>query len=667
MLHNAITPLLHWLHNHPQWASFFAFIVAFSESLAIIGSFMPGSAMIITIGMLVGSGVIPMVETFAWAISGAFLGDYISYWIGYHFRDRLCDWWIFKKYPFILNKGKTFFAEHGGKSIIIGRFTGPVRSIIPVTAGMLKMSQTRFFIANALASSLWAIVYITPGILLGAATAELDTKTATHVFFIILLSLLFIWLLSCIIKASSLWCVDKLNRFLDYSWTFMRRHQNLHFITDFLQNPHHPEGHGQLGLALFCIPTLLLSIFFITTTPLSSLDAIVFHVLQSIHTPRLDAFFIAVNLSTYPILLFLYSTLCALWLTYRKNLRASLHLFILSLACAMTVYTLKSWMLPIFRMTSSFTPSHSFPSVHVAIAVTIVGFISFLFSQACQKEHRRFIWWGAGVFLMCISVGQLYLGVHCLSDVIAAWLVGTTWMLLGILAYRRRLCSPLCISELCLVIIFSFITLGGSFVYLQFKQNYQHYRPHYTQFYMSLKQWWTQTQVVLPSYRKNRLGKPDAPLNIQWADTLLHIKKSLLKNGWLQINKSSSVTLLKHIAAKNRSHQLPLLSQLYLNQHPVLTFFKFIDSKQPIVIFYLWDSHIHFTDHTIPLWIGSCTYRTLWHWTHRAKHQAPRTLALHYLQPALASFSWRTLKLHTPSDLKLQQKNHFRLILIKPR
>ena len=64
--------------------------------------------------------------------------------------------------------GKAFFIKHGGKSVFLGRFVGPLRQIIPFVAGVVRMEQRRFVFLNVLGGVLWAYVYIIIGYYFGA-------------------------------------------------------------------------------------------------------------------------------------------------------------------------------------------------------------------------------------------------------------------------------------------------------------------------------------------------------------------------------------------------------------------------------------------------------------------------------------------------------------------
>lgn len=145
VLKSFFAQIIQWLHLNPGWAGFVTFLISLSESLAFIGLLVPGTVIMAAIGTLIGADIIPAGQTIAWAIAGAVAGDSLSYRLGYHFTDHLRDMWPFRRYPQLLAKGEKFFIDHGGKSVFLGRFVGPIRPIIPVIAGMLRMEPRRFF------------------------------------------------------------------------------------------------------------------------------------------------------------------------------------------------------------------------------------------------------------------------------------------------------------------------------------------------------------------------------------------------------------------------------------------------------------------------------------------------------------------------------------------
>ena len=152
-----------WLIANPTWAGLAVFTISMSESLAVIGLFIPGLVMMGIIGALVNTGFLELIPTLMWAILGAIVGDGVSYYIGHRFKEHLPAYWPFRIFPQWLERGKKFFIHHGGKSIIIGRFVGPVRPFIPVVAGMMDMKPREFLIANIFSALVWAPIYMLPG------------------------------------------------------------------------------------------------------------------------------------------------------------------------------------------------------------------------------------------------------------------------------------------------------------------------------------------------------------------------------------------------------------------------------------------------------------------------------------------------------------------------
>src|SRR5699024_1299788 len=94
---------------------------------------------------------------------GAFIGDWLSYIFGYHYKDRIHQLWPFKQKPMLLNQGFYFFRKYGVTSVFIGRFFGPLRAVVPLIAGICRMDKRHFFIANILSAFIWAAGILLPG------------------------------------------------------------------------------------------------------------------------------------------------------------------------------------------------------------------------------------------------------------------------------------------------------------------------------------------------------------------------------------------------------------------------------------------------------------------------------------------------------------------------
>jgi membrane protein DedA with SNARE-associated domain len=150
---------------HEEWAILAAFLVAFAESFCFLSILWPGTAILVGImALLAASGadqsiVIPSIIA---AGIGGTLGYAVSYWIGLYFKDSIPKIWPFKNRPDLIQQGEVFFDKWGGWGVFVGHFFGPVRAVIPVVAGMFRMRQLPFQIANATSAFIWAAGVIAP-------------------------------------------------------------------------------------------------------------------------------------------------------------------------------------------------------------------------------------------------------------------------------------------------------------------------------------------------------------------------------------------------------------------------------------------------------------------------------------------------------------------------
>ena len=78
-----------YFKQFPNQGLLLAFTFAFVESLAIIGSLVPGIILMSYVGYLMGVEAISLKLGLTAVMSGAFLGDYLSYLIGKYYRPSI--------------------------------------------------------------------------------------------------------------------------------------------------------------------------------------------------------------------------------------------------------------------------------------------------------------------------------------------------------------------------------------------------------------------------------------------------------------------------------------------------------------------------------------------------------------------------------------------------
>lgn len=162
-------PLLEFIQAHASWAVALMFVTAFGESFAFLSLLFPGTTLLIAAGTLMKSGTLPYLPVMVGAVLGAVFGDSVSYWIGRRFGGGIARFWPFTRHPALLPSGIQFFERHGGKSVFIGRFFGPIRAVIPLAAGIMLMARGRFWLANIASALVWAPMLLFAGDVVGEA------------------------------------------------------------------------------------------------------------------------------------------------------------------------------------------------------------------------------------------------------------------------------------------------------------------------------------------------------------------------------------------------------------------------------------------------------------------------------------------------------------------
>jgi undecaprenyl-diphosphatase len=163
----------------PDGAFYYSLIgvVAFLESLVAAGVIIPGSSLIVFTGFLALHGRGEIITIILVAVTGAFLGDMFSFWLGARFGQRLLFTKLFQKRKHLLRRAETFFANHGGKSVFFGRFVGPVRGFIPFVAGSAQMNPRAFTLYAIISAILWGLAYPGLGYLAGYSWKNVETWT----------------------------------------------------------------------------------------------------------------------------------------------------------------------------------------------------------------------------------------------------------------------------------------------------------------------------------------------------------------------------------------------------------------------------------------------------------------------------------------------------------
>lgn len=161
--------LIDWLTQHPQWLGLILLIAACIECLAVVGLLVPGTFLLFALAMLAGSGVLGLGETLLLGFVGGLIGDLLSYALGRRYHQNIRSLRGLRNHPEWLIRAEAYVNRYGVASLLVGRFIGPLRPMLPMTAGMLDMPFGRFLLVSVVAAAGWAMAYLLPGWTTGAA------------------------------------------------------------------------------------------------------------------------------------------------------------------------------------------------------------------------------------------------------------------------------------------------------------------------------------------------------------------------------------------------------------------------------------------------------------------------------------------------------------------
>ncbi len=163
-LDSVMTFITDFVRTNEAWAVPVIFILAFGESLAFLSLLFPATVILLGLGALIGESGIPFVPIWLAAVAGAFFGDWLSYWFGFHYKERVAHMWPLSRKPDLLLRGHAFFERFGVFGVFLGRFFGPLRAVIPLVAGICGMPQRHFQVANLGSAFVWATGILAPGV-----------------------------------------------------------------------------------------------------------------------------------------------------------------------------------------------------------------------------------------------------------------------------------------------------------------------------------------------------------------------------------------------------------------------------------------------------------------------------------------------------------------------
>jgi membrane protein DedA with SNARE-associated domain len=564
-MQHALDAFLSLAGRHPMAALAIVGLVAFAESLAVVGSLVPAAVVMFGAGALVGHGTLDLGWTLLVATAGAVAGDASSYELGRHRQDRIRASALFRRHAERIGKAERLIADHGAASIFIARFTGAVRAFVPVLAGFARMPAATFYATNVASALLWAPAHILPGIVFGASL-QLAEQASGRLAVLLLLVAALVW--------SALWIARLTIRTLVPLSRALRAHAlraagtRTSWWAGFARLLLDPARPGSAALLTGLVVLIGAMWLFLATVedvvsrdPLVVADQTVFTFLQQLRTEPVDRLMVAITeLGSVGVMMPLV-VVVAIWLAVRRCWRTAGYWLATAIGAELMVQVLKRTLgrhrpLALY----SGVEQYSFPSGHATVSAVVLAFLAFLLTRGQSPRRRVAVGSTAAVFVALVGFSRLYLGAHWLSDVLGGFSFGLAAAALAAMIYTQHQVAeairPRGMALLALATVVVSGTLWGWWRSPADLQRYAHReRPTAT----TLQAWASGGFEQLPAARHEAAGERKEAMTIQVACPETTLRATLGRAGWAPAPGLSIGAVLQAVAPHPALDKLAVL------------------------------------------------------------------------------------------------------------
>ncbi|BAL87910.1 hypothetical protein AMIS_26900 [Actinoplanes missouriensis 431] len=171
-----MTVLLHFVDSAPEWLAYsLVGLLAFVESAAFVGLVFPGEAALLVGGVLAGTGRLALPVLLVVAALAAVLGDSAGYEIGRLGGNAITS----SRLGRLIGerrwaRAESFMRRHGAWAVLLGRWVGLMRALVPALAGMTRMRYRTFLVFNAIGGTLWAVAVVLAGYFAGTSWHQVE-------------------------------------------------------------------------------------------------------------------------------------------------------------------------------------------------------------------------------------------------------------------------------------------------------------------------------------------------------------------------------------------------------------------------------------------------------------------------------------------------------------
>lgn len=582
--------LIAWLAAHPVTALAVIFAAALLESLAVVGTVIPGSTIVFAGGVLVGLKALDPWLAFGVAIVGAIVGDASSYELGRHYRAEIRRIWPLRTHPELLVRGQAYFERNGGRSVFLGRFLGPVRAIVPVVAGMASMSPWHFFAMNALSAIGWSLAHMLPGVLFGASL-QVAGAVSSRLALAVALLVAIVWLVAHLIRLTIRYGEHPALRLRNAIVRRARAGRGpVARAVLALTDPSRRESTTLLVSALILVAAAWMFLVIVHGAvigdPLIDLDRPIYETLQAVRTRYGDLVMITLSELGGSYVMAPVVLVVSIWLAATRRVQ-TLKYWLAAVAFAAVAVLVLRYALGPLKLAAAYAgvDTQSLPSGDATISMTVFGFLASLLGRGKARWQKGAIAVPATLAILAIAFSRLYLGAYWFSDIVASLALGLAWVALLTIASTTHVREPpLRALPLALVVIATVAIAGSAGVARHRDVDLVRYARPTTMNSMTFDAWQAGSYSSIARVRGELRGEGQEPFSAQWATSRHDAIRVLLAGGWHVPMSWTVKSTLLWLVPSTPVAELPVLPKFHHGEPPALTMVRPIDHDTRAVL-----------------------------------------------------------------------------------
>ena len=125
--------------------------------MIITGIFMPSAVLFSLCIYLYNIELLTLPWICCIALLGSHVGDVCGFLVGKSIGPRLLSSKFMQKRQKPINKTQEFLERFGPYTVLVGRFIPAIRPLVPFLLGITDLRLKRFYVADVIACTLWAI------------------------------------------------------------------------------------------------------------------------------------------------------------------------------------------------------------------------------------------------------------------------------------------------------------------------------------------------------------------------------------------------------------------------------------------------------------------------------------------------------------------------------